>query len=71
MTASQWIVLDNVKNHWPYGCNVNKNKAEEAYTWLKNNGYVREKDITKDITPAGELLLMQTSGKHTFDPEET
>ena len=54
MTAAQWIVLDNVKNRWPYQTNLSHDVADEAYLWCVRNEYVKD----GIITPAGETALV-------------
>lgn len=54
MTASQWIVLDNLKHGWPFRTNLSSSMADKAYLWCVNNEYVKD----GRITPAGEAALL-------------
>ncbi len=56
LTASQWLVLDNLKHNWPYKTNLNPSFAGDAYLWCVNQEFVKD----GMITPAGELALMNS-----------
>lgn len=53
VTASQWLVLDNLKQGWPYWTNLSRLFADEAYLWAVRNEYVRD----GQLTDAGRGLL--------------
>ena len=46
LTASQWLVLDNLKSGWSYYTNMDRTKAEEAYLWCVRNEYIKDGKIT-------------------------
>ena len=52
--AAEWLVLDNVKNGWPYRSNLSWDMADKAYLRCVENEYIKN----GRITPAGELALM-------------
>lgn len=58
LTCSQWIVLDNLKNGWPYWTNLVREFAEPAYLWGIENGYIKDGKITE--AGKGALLACPT-----------
>ncbi len=46
MTDTQWLVLDNLKRHWPYHTNLDREQAEQAYLWCVRNEYIRDGQLT-------------------------
>lgn len=50
ITCSQWLVLDNLRNHWPYNTNLHHDLAIPALEWAKECGYVSQHGV---ITDAG------------------
>lgn len=55
ITATQWLVLDNVKRGWVYHVNCIGEKADAAYLWLVSNELIRD----GRITATGELALIE------------
>ena len=49
-----WIVLDNIKNHWSYWTNLNKEIADKAYLNCVRNEWIKDGKITE----AGIIQLM-------------
>lgn len=53
--AVKWLVLDNLKNLWPYTTNIcDRDKADAVYRWCVDN------ELVKDgcITDAGRAWLL-------------
>ncbi len=47
LTPSQWLVLDNLKNNWPYTTNLSIENAHSAYLWAVSNEYIRDGELTE------------------------
>ncbi len=58
MTAAQWLVLDNLKQHWPYHTNMDREQADQAYLWCVRNEYIRD----GQLTDAGRVALLACYG---------
>lgn len=57
ISATQWLVLDNVKQGWRYWTNCNRDKADVAYLWCINNELIRH----GAITALGVLTLIENA----------
>lgn len=64
MTASQWLVLDNLLHGWPYWINLDRNFAEQAYLWCINNEFVKDGQITE----TGKAALLINNPKKMREP---
>ena len=60
LTAARWLVLDNLREGWPYSTNLDCNIAGEAYLWCVNN------ELVKDgrITDAGKGVLAMNNHRN-------
>jgi hypothetical protein len=47
LTAAQWLVLDNLKQGWPYHTNLDRDLAEKAYLWCVESEYVKDGLLTE------------------------
>lgn len=60
MTAAQWLVLDNLKHHWPYWTNMDRDIADKAYIDCVRNEWIKD----GKLTPEGEMSLLTKKIEH-------
>lgn len=54
LAAAQWLVLDNLKQGWPYRTNLDCSLADEAYLACVNNETIKD----GRLTDAGRAALL-------------
>lgn len=55
MTAIQWLVVDNVRQGWPYWTNIcNRSIADDEYRYCVESEWIKD----GKCTPAGSVALM-------------
>ncbi len=54
MTPVQWLVLDNLRNGWPYDTNLSDVDADKAIGWATMKQYVKD----GKITDSGKAVLI-------------
>ncbi len=62
LTARQWLVLDNLNNHWKYFTNLDRAAANAAYCQCVKNGWIEN----GKITPCGIVAL---SSKRLYETQ--
>ena len=48
MTATQWLLLDNLIHGWHFRANMTKDDALVAYAWAAENGFACDGEITEE-----------------------